>query len=196
MTLAELLTVLIAAAALGLGIRSYFRDKKRDDETAKLEAERHAFEKRINEEAVATQLNLLRIEEERHRWEREERGIEEAQRREAELQESRALFRIRFGYRDSAQTWARIIATNEGRADAFSVRLTVLAETRGGDLVDVEPVGGTAYGTADRLQQGESVSLGIAFSLGFPQPDDLRYRLTWVDTNGEQVQEGRVPTDS
>jgi hypothetical protein len=70
----------------------------------------------------------------------------------------------------------------------------VLAETRDGDLVDVEPVGGTDYGIADRLQQGESVSVGIAFSLGFPQPDDLRYRLSWVDASGEQLQEGRVPT--
>ena len=194
MTLTELLTVLIAASGLGFGIRSYFRDKTRDDEAAELDAERHAFEKRINGEAVATQLKLLQIEEERHRWEREQRGIEEAHRREAELQERTAFFRIRFGYRDSAQTWARIIATNEGQADAFSVRLAVLAETRDGDLVDVEPVGGTDYGIADRLQQGESVSVGIAFSLGFPQPDDLRYRLSWVDASGEQLQEGRVPT--
>lgn len=195
MTPAESLTVLIAASGLALGIRSYFRDKKRDDVEAKLDAKRHAFEKRINEEAVATQLKLLRIEEERHRWEREERGTKEAQRQETEQQERTASFRIRFGYRDSARTWARIIATNEGQADAFSVRLVVLAETRDGDLVDVEPVGGTDYGVGARLHQGESVSIGVAFSLGFPQPDDLRYRLTWVDANGEQVQEGRVPVD-
>jgi len=195
MTLAEFLTVAIAFTGLALGMRSYLRDKRRDEDTVKVDAERHAFERRMTEEAVTIQRQLAEIEAERHRWELEARGLAAAERKQAEQRERSAAFRIRFAYRDSAQTWARIIATNEGEADALSVRLAVLAETRDEDLVDVEPVGGTDYGISDRIQTGESVHVGVAFSLGFPQPSDLRYRLTWVDTNGEQEQEGRVPVD-
>lgn len=195
MTLAEFITVAIAFAALALGVRSYFRDERRDEDTAKVETERHAFEQRMTGEAVTIQRKLADIEAERHRWELEERNHAAAEREQAEEQARSATFQIRFAYRDSAQTWARIVATNDGKADAYSVRLAVLAQTREEDLVEVEPVGGTDYRVADRLQTGESVHTGVAFSLGFPQPSDLRYRLAWVDTNGEQEQEGRVPID-
>lgn len=195
MTLAEFLTVAIALSGLALGVRSYFRDQKRDEDTAKVDGERHAFERRMTEEAVTIQRQLAEIEVERHRWELEARGRDTAEREQAEQQARSAAFLIRFAYRDSARTWARIVATNEGKADAFSVRLAVLGETRDGDLVEVEPVGGTDYGISDRIQTGESVHVGVAFSLGFPQPSDLRYRLTWIDTNGDHEQEGRVPVD-
>jgi len=50
MALAEFLTVLIAFGGLALGVRSYFRDQRRDREAEKINAERFEFEKRINEE--------------------------------------------------------------------------------------------------------------------------------------------------
>ena len=44
MTLAEFLTVLLAFGGLALGVRSYFRDQRRDREALKVDAERFEFE--------------------------------------------------------------------------------------------------------------------------------------------------------
>ena len=195
MTLAEFLMAMIALTGLALGIRSYSRDRKRDEETAKVEGERHHFERRMTEEAVTIQRQLAEIEARRHEWELEARGAQAAELNAAEERARSANFGIRFGYRDSKRTWARIIAANDGQATARNVRLLLLAETRDGGLVDVEPVGGTDYGIAQQLQPGESVHIGVAFSFGSPQPEDLHYRLTWEDDRGGQTKEGRVPVD-
>jgi hypothetical protein len=72
----------------------------------------------MTEEAVTIQRKLADIEAERHRWELEGRNHAAAAREQAEEQARSATFQIRFAYRDSAQTWARIVATNDGQADA------------------------------------------------------------------------------
>ena len=51
------------------------------------------------------------------------------------------------------------------------------------------------YRSADRPQPTESVHVGVAFSSGSPQPEDLRYQLSWVDCRGDQTLQGRVPID-
>jgi DNA invertase Pin-like site-specific DNA recombinase len=61
------------------------------------------------------------------------------------------------------------------------------------ETVDVERVSATDYRTANRLQANESVHVDVDFSFGSSQPEDLRYRLSWVDGRGEQTAECRVP---
>lgn len=73
----------------------------------------------------ALQRRLLEIEETRHDWERRGRINEEEEER-CRLEISRtAAFTVTFAFRDSAKTWARIIARNNGPALARSVRLDV-----------------------------------------------------------------------
>ncbi len=192
MTLAELLTVLIAFGGLGLGVRSYFRDRKRDDETTTVEKERHAFERRMTEEAVTIQRQLVEIEADRHRREIDALGAAEAEREEAERREQTANLAIRFAFRDSNRTWARILATNHGPAAANDVKLDVYGE-RGGTRVEINEIAGEDYQTADRLQPNESVHVATVFTMGSPQPADLRYRLSWTDGRGPQENSGQVP---
>ena len=194
MTLAELLTVLIAFGGLALGVRSYFRDQRRDREATKVVAERFEFEKRINEENATITRHLFDIEARRHQWELEARGLTAAEREAAEEHARSANFAIRFAYRDSAHTWARILATNRGEATARNVRMEIWGERDGGRQ-EVEPIGGTDYRNAIRLQPGEGVHVGVVFTLASPQPEDLRYRVSWEDDRGEQEIEGRVPLD-
>ena len=101
-------------------------------------------------------------------------------------------FGVRFGFRDSAQTWGRLIARNNGPTDAREVSLVVGAEVDG-TAVAVEPVGGTDYGEASVLQPNESVHVGVAFSFGSPGPADLTYTLSWTDDLGPHVEQKRVP---
>lgn len=194
MTLAEFLTVLIAFGGLALGVRSYFRDQRRDREATRAEAERFEFEKRMNEENVTITRHLLDIEARRHQWELEERELAAAEQKEAEEQARSANFTISFAYRDSAHTWARILATNRGEATARNVRLEVWGARDGGHQ-EIDPLGGTDYRNADKLQPGESVHVGVVFTLASPQPEDLQYRVSWEDDRGEQEIEGRVPLD-
>lgn len=191
-TLGELLTVLIALGGLGLGVRSYYRDKKRDDATAKVETERHEFERRMTEEAVTIQRQLFEIEADRHRRELDALGAAEAEGEEAEEREQTADLTVRFGYRDSKHSWARILATNYGPTDADDVELDVYGE-RDGDRVEINEIAGEDYRTADRLQPNESVHVATVFTMGSPQPADLRYRLSWTDGRGPQEKSGRVP---
>lgn len=194
MTLAEFLTVLIAFGGLALGVRSYFRDQRRDREAAKVNVERFEFEKRINEENTTITRQLFDIEARRHQWELEARDLAEAEREGAEEMARSAKFAIRFAYRDSAHTWARILATNHGQAVARNVRLEVWGARDGGHQ-EIEPLGGTDYRNANQLQPGESVHVGIVFTLASPQPEDLRYRVSWEDDRGEQEIEGQLPVD-
>ena len=194
MALAEFLTVLIAFGGLALGVRSYFRDQRRDREAEKINAERFEFEKRINEENATITRQLFDIEARRHQWELEARDLAAAERDEADERARSAEFAIRFAYRDSAHTWARILATNHGEAMARNVRLEVWGIRDGGHQ-EIELLGGTDYRNASQLQPGESVHLGAVFSLASPQPEDLRYRVSWEDDQGEQEIEGQVPLD-
>jgi hypothetical protein len=193
MTLAELLTIIIAFAGLALGVRSYFRDKRRDEETATVDANRSEFEQRMTEEAVTIQRQLAEIEVQRHSWELEARQDAATLAEELVERARSADFAVRFAYRDSRHTWARILASNTGQATARDVRLELLAENSDGDPVDVDPVGGTDYRTADLLQPGESVHVGIAFTFGSPQPEDLRYRISWTDDRGPHQKSAQVP---
>ena len=194
MTLAEFLTVLIAFCGLALGVRSYIRDQRRDRETAKVNVERFEFEKRINEENTTITRQLFDIEARRHQWELEARDLAAAEREGAEEKARSAKFAIRFAYRDSAHTWARILATNHGEAMARNVRFEVWGARDGGHQ-EIEPLGGTDYRNANQLQPGESVHVGVVFTLASPQPEDLRYRVSWEDDQGEQEIEGQVPVD-
>jgi hypothetical protein len=184
----------IALAALLLGVANVVVDRRRASDTAKRESERDEFERRTTEEAVDIQRRVFEIEERRHGWEQQERAAEDAERQRLDEEGHTAEMRVRFAFRDSARTWGRILATNYGPADATDVTLDVYAE-QNGQTVDVEPVSGTDYRTADVLQRNESVHIGVAFSSGSPQLEDLRYRLSWVDGRGGQTAEGRIPID-
>lgn len=194
MTLAEFLTVLIAFGGLALGVRSYFRDQRRDREAAKVNVERFEFEKRVNEENTTITRQLFDIEARRHQWELEARDLAAVEREGAEEKARSAKFVVRFAYRDSAHTWARILATNHGEAVARNVRLEVWGARDGGHQ-EIEPLGGTDYQNANQLQPGESVHVGVVFTLASPQPEDLRYRVSWEDDQGAQEIEGQVPVD-
>ena len=185
-------TILIALVGLGLGIRSYFRDKERDAEAAKVEAQRHEYQRQMTDESVSIQRQLVEIEEARHRRELGAVATAEAEREEAAQMDGAAGLIVRFAYRDSRHSWARIFATNHGPADATDVKLEVYGEMDG-DRVEVNEIAGEEYGTADRLQPNESVHIATAFTMGSPQPADLRYRLTWFDDLGLQQISGRVP---
>lgn len=178
-------TTAIAVIALAISAWSFFHDRNR-------QKTRDEFERRSTQEAAEIQRQLLEIEETRHRWEQEQRNAEESTQRRTDEEARTAAFTVRFGYRDSTRTWARIIATNNGPADARDVELEVFAE-KGGRRVDIEPIRGEDYLTAERLQPNESVHFGVAFSLAFPSAADLRYRITWMDGRGSQAMEGRVP---
>jgi len=190
----DLVTGGIAFAALLLGVANLIVERKRAKAAAARQRERDEFERRTTEEAVEIQRKLFEIEEQRHDWEQEQRAAEANERLQAEEEASTAAMSIRFAYRDSKKTWARILGTNNGPADATDVNLDIFAE-KDGRTVQVEPVAGTDYRTADRLQPSESVHVGVAFTFGSPQPEDLRYRISWVDSRGEQTVGGRVPVD-
>ena len=192
MSLSEWVTAGVALAALVLGVVNFIVERNRAKDATVRERKRDAFERRTTEEAVEIQRRLFEIEERRHQWEQEQRAAEAAASLRAETAERTAAMKVRFAYRDSARTWARILATNYGPADASDVVLDVYAR-KDGKRVEVEPVGGTDYRTAERLRPNESVHVGVAFTMGSPQPEDLRYRLSWVDGRGEQTDEGQVP---
>ncbi|NOX24319.1 MAG: hypothetical protein GXP36_14670 [Actinobacteria bacterium] len=194
MSLSEWVTAGVAFAALVLGIVNFIVERNRAEDATVRERQRDEFERRTTEEAVVIQRSLLEIEGRRHNWEQERRAAEATESLRSDEAARTAAMRVRFAYRDSTKTWARILATNHGPADASDVALDVYAE-KDGETVEVEPVGGTDYRTADRLQPNESVHVGVAFTFGSPQPEDLRYRLSWVDGRGEQTEEGRVPID-
>lgn len=77
-------TALIALGGFGLGIRSYFRDKNRDEETRRVEVERNAFERKMAEQSAAIQQRLADIEEVRHRRELDAVATADAEREDAE----------------------------------------------------------------------------------------------------------------
>lgn len=173
--MADFVVAVVAVLAFLLSVRAYFRDKRRDDETAEL------------------QRRIVKIEEARHEWEREERAADKEAARRAEEQSRAADFRIRFSYRGSKRTTGRIVARNEGQAIATGVLLDVWGE-RDGVHQEAPTYGGAGYHHADRLQPGESVHYDAHFTMRSPQPADLRYRITWTDGRGEQRREGRVPS--
>jgi hypothetical protein len=181
-------TAVIAVLALGLSGWQFFDQRGRN-------RERDAFENRATEEAAETQLRLLKIEETRHEWEQEERDAAAADEARAGEEASTADITVRFGFRDSAHSWGRVIATNNGPADALNVELQIFAEDVLGDVVGpVKSISGEYYGMADALQPTESVHIGVSLAMIGFSPEDLRYRITWVDSQGEpQSKEGRVP---
>lgn len=193
--LVDWITGAVAVAGLGLGIINFLADRTRVSETTKRETERDEFERSANEVAADFQRRLVEIEETRHGWEQQERTDEEVRRQRFDQEALTAEMKVRFAYRDSAQTWARILATNGGPAEANDVVLDVYAE-RNGQTIDVGPVSGEDHRTADQLPPNESVYVGVVFSLGSPLPADLRYRLSWVDGRGPQKDEGQVPVNS
>jgi hypothetical protein len=186
---ADVVIALIATGALALSTWQFFSDRARSKR-------RDAFEKRTTEESAETQRKLLEIEETRHRWEQEAREAAASEEARAEEEASAADFTVRFGFRDSARSWGRVIATNNGPADAVDVDLHVF----GADVFDepggwepIDPVFNEDYGLADLLQPSESAHVGVSFGMGGPQPADLRYRILWFDGRGRQQLEGRVP---
>ena len=185
-------TVLIALGGFGLGIRSYFRDKTRDEETRRVEVERHAFERKMAEQSAAIQQRLADIEEVRHRRELDAVATADAEREEAEQRRRTAGLVVQFNYRDSKHSWARIAATNHGPADATGVTLGVYGEIDG-DRVEINEIANEDYGTTDRLQTNESVHVSTSFTMGSPQPADLRYHLSWTDGRGRRNISGQVP---
>ena len=132
----------------------------------------------------------------------EARFAQEQQRRIAELERERldyeasrsAEFSLRFGFRNSAKAWGRVIARNEGPADASNVVLEVWG-VRDGERVEIAPIDGGSRGSASLLRPSESVSMDLAFTFGTPGPADLRYRIEWTDGMGTKEQEGEVPAD-
>jgi hypothetical protein len=178
-------SALVALVALAMSIYNLVVGNRR-------ERERDEFQKRTTEEAVETQRQLLVIEETRHRWERQERTIEEENERQAEESSKATDFLIRFGYRDSARSWARVIATSSGPAQARDVTLDVWGEI-GGERHDVRTMGGHDYREADHLSPGESVHVAIVFTLASPPAEALRYCVDWTDDRGAQTKEGQVP---
>lgn len=135
---------------------------------------------------------MLEIEEERYAWELQRRNEESERTRQAEERLRTAAFSVTFAYRDSARTWASVVARNSGAADAQDVTLDVWGD-QGDRRAEVDRVKGQDYGTAEMLQSGETVHVAVAFSLGSPSAEDLRYRLTWIDGRGAQADEGQVP---
>jgi hypothetical protein len=172
------ISLLIGAAGLILGIVNHNQNTDRD-----------AFQRRSNEEAAETQRRLLQIEETRHSWEQKARGLEESKERETAEDARSATFVVRFGFRDSARGWARIIATNTGPAVARDVELEVWGE-REGKRVPVGLIAGEDSRAASELVPGESVHLGIAFTIGFAGAEELRYKVSWDDDRGAQKKEG------
>lgn len=110
--------------------------------------------------------------------------------KEGELPSQAANLKVRFGFRDSAHTWARVIATNYGPADARDVELEVWGERDGRGRIPVVPIRGEDYSKAAVLQPNESIHIGIAFTFGSPSPEDLRYHVSWVDDRG--IQQSKV----
>lgn len=174
-TVVDVIVALVAVAGLGLSLRVYFRDKNLGEETADL------------------QRRMVEIEETRFAREEQQLAAEEEAVRLAEERAHSAEFRPRFAYRDSARSIGRVIARNEGQGDASDVLLEVWGERDGGHQ-EVSTYGGADYHRAERVQPGESVHYDTVFSLASPQPEDLRYRITWTDGRGEQMRDGRVPS--
>lgn len=202
----ELAAVILAGIAIVVSVVAAVRQHKqgrameriaadeRDTSNHLLEIEelRHEWEERAVQEASSLQRRLLEIEETRHDWER--RGWineEEEERRRLEISKT-ATFTVTFAFRDSAKTWARIIARNNGPALARSVQLDVWGVGADG-RAEVDRVKGQDHHEAESLQPSESVHVAVAFSMASPGPEDLRYRLTWVDGRAEQAEEKQVP---
>jgi len=144
------------------------------------------------EAAAKTEGRFLAIEETRFQWDQESRAVETAAAAAEDERRRSATFGVRFGFRDSARTWGRLIARNNGPSEATDVTLTVGAVVDG-EPVEVEPVGGTDYGSSEVLKPNESVHVGVAFTFGSPGPEDLTYRLLWSDGLGTHEDEGRIP---
>lgn len=118
--------------------------------------------------------------------------MREEQQREDEEGAMATDFSIRSGYRDSAHTWARVIATSEGPALARDVALDVWYEVHG-ERIEVQTLEGQGDRSARRLAPNESVHGAILFSLASPSTHTLRYRVSWTDDRGSQTKEGQVP---
>lgn len=192
---ADWVTGVLALAALGLGVLNSAIASRRHKASVKREKDRDAFERRTTSEAVEIERKLLEIEEDRHAHEQATRESEASEASQAEEESKIADLIVRFAYRDSARTWGRVIATNVGPADARTVELELWAERPGtSERVEVEPIRGEDYSTAPRLRPNESVHIGLAFSMGSPAPEDLRYQTYWVDDRSvDQSRIGRVP---
>lgn len=175
----------VALLALGLSIFNFLIGNRR-------EQDRDQFQRRMTEEAVETQKQLLIIEERRHDWEQQERRMQEEREREVEEGAISSSFSIRSGYRDSAHTWARVIATSEGPANARDVELDVWYEVDN-ERIEIQTLKGQDHRSAERLAPNESVHVAILFSLASPPTHTLRYRVDWTDGRGPQTREGQVP---
>jgi hypothetical protein len=68
--------------------------------------------------------------------------------------------------------------------DARDVTLDVWGATGDGGRAEANRVEGEEKDAAERLQVGEPVHLAVAFSMGKPQAEDLRYRYRWTDGRG------------
>lgn len=179
--------------ALGRQLRAA-NGSRQDEPTHMLESGEMGHEQELQaaQKAPEIQRRLLEIEEERFAWEREKRSEESERERKAEELSRTAAFTLIFAYRDSSRTWARVIARNNGPAAARDVELDIWGD-RGDGRVEVDRVKGQDYGVADLLRPGETVHVAIAFTMGSPSAEDLRYRLTWTDGCGAQADERQVP---
>lgn len=178
-------SALMAIGALILGFYNFVTANRR-------ERERDEFQRRMTEEAVETQRQLLVIEEQRLGWERQAREAEEGRRRQAEEKVRGATFAIRSSYRDSARTWARVIATNQGPAQARDVFLDVWYDYDG-QRREIDTLAGHDQRRAESLAPNESVHVAVVFSLASPPAHNLRYQVRWTDDRGSQVDAGQVP---
>ena len=120
----QIIIAVIAVLAVILSSTQFFADRSRNKA-------RDEFEERTTNEAAETQRRLLDIEEARHLWEREDREAGAAEAQLAEDQANTANVLVRFGFRDSARSWGRVIATNNGPADAPRSRFACSARTLG-----------------------------------------------------------------
>lgn len=184
-TFLDVIVAIVAIAAFGLSLRVYFRDKNLGEKTAELQRRIVEIEETrlAREEAQLVADNEAAL---RARKERAEAG------RRAQRAGRSANFDLRFTMKSRDR--GRLIATNNGPADASNVLLEVWGE-RGGGRQEVYPFDGDDTRRADRLQPRESIGYEAIFSLSSPRPEDLRYRLTWVDGNGDQEKLGRAPVN-
>lgn len=177
----DVVIAVVAVLSLFLSTLVFYRDTKRGKRTSTLV-----------QETADLQRRMVEIEEERQAWKHEERESDRAAIRLAEERARSADLRIRFSFRNSDHSIGRVIARNEGQADATGVTLEVWGE-RDGERHEMSTYGGADDHRASRLQTGESVHYDALFTLSSPQATDLRYRITWTDGLGDQQQKGRVP---
>jgi hypothetical protein len=147
----------------------------------------HSWQKSMTEEAVNAQLRSLEIDDARHAreratWEADAAEFESPQPEApitpedlAEVVRPEPLqpplvvvganeFTVVFAWRDSARTWARLIARNDGPGDARDVKLDIWGDS-GGVGSEARRMPGMDRGESDRLRPNEAVHIAVVSTL-------------------------------